>query len=360
MSESIPALRPQGAGRLRYPQITPGLIFTGCISLCAIEAGKMPGVAAWGAGTLTLAIVAGIIIGNTLYPWLHSRCDPGVQWAKQYLLRLGIILYGFQISFQEIMDIGLSGLIIGLLTLTSTLLLAGLLGRKVFKLDRQTWLLIGAGSSICGAAAVLATAPVVKASSDKIAVAVSTVVIFGTAAMFLYPAIYRLDLYYSGSFFNPQTFGVYLGSTTHEVAQVVAAGHAIGPLTESTAVIAKMLRVMMLAPFLLILSFCLRKDRRIDDDRQPRRFAVVPWFALLFIAATALNSWHLLPREAVHELNLLDTWLLAMAMCAMGLTTRLSAIHHAGARPLLLGLLLFIWLIAGGGAINLAVQYGLS
>lgn len=131
-------------------------------------------------------------------------------------------------------------------------------GQKVFGLDRHTSWLIGAGSSICGAAAVLATEPVVKAEASKVTVAVATVVIFGTIAIFLYPAMYPLLAHW----FSPETYGIYIGSTMHEVAQVVAAGHAINPDAENAAVIAKMLRVMMLAPFLILpphaLNSCLR------------------------------------------------------------------------------------------------------
>lgn len=121
----------------------------------------------------------------------------------------------------------------------------------MFGLDKHTSWLIGAGSSICGAAAVLATEPVVKAEASKVTVAVATVVIFGTVAIFLYPAIYPL----MSQWFSPETFGIYIGSTVHEVAQVVAAGHAISPDAENAAVISKMLRVMMLAP----LSSCWRR-----------------------------------------------------------------------------------------------------
>ncbi|OWG05999.1 hypothetical protein B4U21_19605, partial [Klebsiella pneumoniae] len=133
---------------------------------------------------------------------------------------------------------------------SSTFFIACFLGQKVFGLDKHTSWLIGAGSSICGAAAVLATEPVVKAEASKVTVAVATVVIFGTIAIFLYPAMYPLLAHW----FTPETYGIYMGSTMHEVAQVVAAGHAVSPDAENAAVIAKMLRVMMLAPFLLFLA----------------------------------------------------------------------------------------------------------
>lgn len=142
-----------------------------------------------------------MVLGNTIYPHIWKSCDGGVLFAKQYLLRLGIILYGFRLTFSQIADVGISGIIIDVLTLSSTFLLACFLGQKVFGLDKHTSWLIGAGSSICGAAAVLATEPVVKAEASKVTVAVATVVIFGTVAIFLYPAIYPL----MSQWFSPET-----------------------------------------------------------------------------------------------------------------------------------------------------------
>ena len=203
----------------------PGLALSAVITGVALWGGSIPAVAGAGFSALTLAILLGMVLGNTIYPHIWKSCDGGVLFAKQYLLRLGIILYGFRLTFSQIADVGISGIIIDVLTLSSTFLLACFLGQKVFGLDKHTSWLIGAGSSICGAAAVLATEPVVKAEASKVTVAVATVVIFGTVAIFLYPAIYPL----MSQWFSPETFGIYIGSTVHEVAQVVAAGHAISP-----------------------------------------------------------------------------------------------------------------------------------
>lgn len=225
----------------------PGLALSAVVTGVALWGGSIPAVAGAGFSALTLAILLGMVVGNTVYPHIWKSCDGGVIFAKQHLLRLGIILYGFRLTFSQIADVGVSGIAIDVLTLSSTFLLACFIGQKIFGLDKQTSWLIGAGSSICGAAAVLATEPVVKAEASKVTVAVATVVIFGTLAIFLYPAMYPLVAHW----FSPETYGIYIGSTMHEVAQVVAAGHAINPEAENAAVIAKMLRVMMLAPFLI-------------------------------------------------------------------------------------------------------------
>lgn len=332
----------------------PGLLFITLMTFVFLQLASLPAVSRWGLGSLTLAMVGGALLGNTLYPWLQRYCDDGVNWSKHHLLRLGIVLYGFRLSLQHIASLGISGLIIDALVLTTTFILACYLGKTLFGLDDKTVYLIGAGSSICGAAAVLATAPTVKAEGDSVAIAVATVVIFGTIAMFLYPCLYHLTV--TGDYLpvSPQIFGVYIGSTVHEVAQVVAAGHSISPEVENTAVIGKMLRVMLLAPFLILLGGHLqRRNRSIETEKTPLAF---PWFAVGFIAVAGFNSLQWLPDTWLTVLNQIDNLLLAMAMGALGVTTRFSAVRRAGVKPLLLALLLFIWLIIGGAGINLGVN----
>lgn len=326
----------------------PGLILSLLVAGVALWAGNNPTISAAGFSALTLAILLGMMLGNTLYPRIDEHCNSGVIFAKQHLLRLGIILYGFRLTFAQIAEVGVSGLIIDALTLISTFALACFIGKKVFGLDRDTCWLIGAGSSICGAAAVLASEPVIKARAEKVTVAVATVVIFGTLAIFLYPALWPLLAHW----FSPESYGIYMGSTMHEVAQVVAAGHAVGPETESAAVIAKMLRVMMLAPFLIFLS---ARIKATSAKAQGGKITV-PWFAVLFILVAIFNSLSLLPASIVTFLVSLDTLLLAMAMAALGLTTHVSALKKAGVKPLLMALMLFVWLVVGGGGINLLVH----
>ncbi|VFS25899.1 YeiH family protein [Klebsiella pneumoniae] len=328
----------------------PGLALTAALTGAALWAGSFPAIAGAGFSALTLAILFGMVVGNTVYPKIWQPCDGGVIFAKQHLLRLGIILYGFRLTFAQIADVGVSGILIDVLTLSSTFFIACFLGQKVFGLDKHTSWLIGAGSSICGAAAVLATEPVVKAEASKVTVAVATVVIFGTIAIFLYPAMYPLLAHW----FTPENYGIYMGSTMHEVAQVVAAGHAVSPDAENAAVIAKMLRVMMLAPFLLFLAARVKQLTPAGNGEKSK--ITIPWFAIMFILVAVFNSFHLLPKAVVDMLVTLDTVLLAMAMAALGVTTHVSALKKAGAKPLLMALMLFVWLIVGGGAINVAIH----
>ena len=218
----------------------------------------------------------------------------------------------------------------------------------------------------------MAAEPVVRGRAEQVTVAVSTVVVFGTLAIFLYPAFYHLNTRYHLFAMSATAYGVYAGSTIHEVAQVVAAGRAVSDAAADTAVIAKMVRVMMLAPFLVILSAYLSRtdasrteaaanDRPLHaaqtaNPTQTARRIVIPWFALGFIAVAAVNSTAMLPRRMVGIAIDGDTVILAMAMAALGVTTHVSAIRTAGIKPLALAALLFAWLILGGGAINAGVS----
>lgn len=336
------------AMRNNMKQLGWGALLALAVALAANQASAYSLAAQAGLSALTLAIVFGMIIGNTVFHRFAVSCAAGVDFSKSRLLRIGIVLYGFRITYQQIAAIGWRGIVIDILVIALTFLLAVRLGTRVFKLDRETSMLIGAGSSICGAAAVLATEPVVQGQAHKVSVAVATVVIFGTIGMFLYPVLYtHLNL-------SEAAYGMYVGSTLHEVAQVVVAGKAVSEQAASTAVIEKMLRVMMLAPFLLILSSRIGAD---GAAQKGSRKITIPWFAVLFIFAAGINSLQVLPQWLVHWIVNVDTLLLAMAMAALGIRTHVGAVRQAGARPILLATVLFAFLIVGGYFINRAVTY---
>jgi uncharacterized integral membrane protein (TIGR00698 family) len=359
------AIKGRFAGRKKAAKAAPGIFLTGMIATLAIELAKSSWLQANGISALTLAIVLGMFIGNTIYPSLAAASAEGVKFSKQTLLRAGIILYGLRLTFQDIASVGIGGVVIDALVLSSTFALSWWAGTRLFGLDRKTAMLIGAGSSICGAAAVMAAEPVVRGRAEQVTVAISTVVVFGTVAIFLYPALYHLNTRYLLLSANPTAYGIFAGSTIHEVAQVVAAGRAITDAAANTAVITKMVRVMMLAPFLIILSTYLSRHPQ-DETSQPlgrppeKCGVIVPWFALGFVLVTALNSLISLPRLWVTTVINIDTFVLAMAMAALGVTTHVSAIRTAGIKPLLLAGLLFAWLIAGGLAINAGISALLS
>ena len=342
----------------------PGIFLTGAIAILATELAKSAWMQANGISALTLAIVGGMIAGNTFYPRISGYSARGVTFSKQILLRLGIILFGLRLTFQDIGQVGAVGVMIDAIVLSSTFALSCWAGTRLFGLNRRTAMLIGAGSSICGAAAVMATEPVVRGRAEEVCVAVSTVVAFGTLAIFVYPALYHLNDRMHWLSVTPFAYGIFTGSTVHEVAQVVAAGKAVADTAANTAVITKLVRVMMLAPFLVLLSAYL--SRNSEEAAAPTEAAaltspsqswrgVMPWFALGFIAVAGFNSLALLPHTFVSAAIDVDTLILATAMAALGISTQVSAIRAAGIKPLGLAALLFGWLILGGFAINTGV-----
>jgi len=335
------------------PRLLPGLLLAAVVAAAATAAGRVGALQSHGLSALTLAIAFGLVAGNLLPTPVLTVSAAGLDLARQRLLRAGIVLYGLRLTFQDIAHVGVAGVVVAATVLASTFALACVLGPRLFGLDRATSMLIGAGSAICGAAAVLATEPVVRGRPEQVAVAVATVVGFGSVAMFLYPALYHLL-----AAVHPvpsAAFGLWAGSTIHEVAQVVAAGHAMDPVAADTAVIAKMVRVMMLAPFLLALSAWVARSRGGAPGR-PRPPIAIPWFALGFVALAGLRSLEVLPAAVLAAADTLDLALLALAMAALGLTTRVAAMRAAGVAPLALGATLFAWLVIGGAAIGAAVQ----
>ncbi|MHB8354966.1 MAG: YeiH family protein, partial [Burkholderiales bacterium] len=322
----------------------PGLLLVAGASLVIMGLANLPLVQHSGLGALTIAIVLGMVLGNTLFPRVAHACGSGVDYSKSTLLRLGVVFYGFRITFLQIASVGWSGALTDLLMIALTFGLTLLIGIYWLKMDRDTVILIGAGSSICGAAAVLAAEPVVRGQAHKVSVAIATVVVFGTLSMFMYP------LLYSHLGFSERVYGLYVGSTVHEVAQVVAAGKAVSDLATSNAVIEKMLRVMMLSPFLILLSLGL--SRISGGAAHPRQAPAIPWFAVWFVAVSGFNTLNWVPRPVVEAIVQLDLFLLTMAMFALGLRTSASALRQAGLKPLLLAGILFLFLSVGGYWIN--------
>lgn len=368
MHTSRPVSRSASTRGISVPRLQhwlPGLALSAAIALAAIRLGELPWLQAHGLSALIVAILLGIVLGNTVYPHIGAQCGPGVAAAKQTLLRAGIVVYGFRLTFHDVGHVGTAGIVIDALVLTSTFALSLFVGRRMLGLDRDTAVLIGAGSAICGAAAVMATEPIVKARAEKVTVAVSTVVVFGTLAIALYPLLYQWNLHWHPDWrllpTDASGFGIYIGSTVHEVAQVLAAARTIDPQAADSAVIAKLVRVMMLAPFLLALSLWMRRDSSAvqqSDGHHPSHRdgkaarVTIPWFAFAFLAVVGLNTVAPLSPALRADAIDIDTWLLTMAMAALGLTTHLSAIRRAGIKPLILAALLFGWLIAGGALIN--------
>lgn len=319
-----------------------GILLIALFSCSAFYLADIPFIKSLSLSPLIVGILLGMLYANSLRNRLPETWVPGIKFCSKQLLRTGIVLYGFRLTFQSVVEIGLSAIVIDTLIVAGTILLGLLLGR-LLKMDRDLALLTATGSAICGAAAVLGAEPVVKAQPHKTAVAVSTVVIFGTLSMFLYPALWR-----AGAFdLTPEQMGLYTGSTLHEVAHVVGAGNAMGSAIADPAVIVKMIRVILLAPVLLIMSLLLARAAKGAKEGTGGKITI-PWFAFGFLAVIGFNSLSLLPRGVVDAVNYADNFLLTMAMTALGAETNFDKFRQAGAKPFLLAALLYLWLFAGG------------
>ncbi|MBC8601632.1 YeiH family putative sulfate export transporter [Parabacteroides acidifaciens] len=327
-----------------------GILLIALFSCSAFYIAEFPFVKNLSFSPLIVGIILGMIYANSLRNHLPETWVPGILFCTKQVLRAGIVLYGFRLTFQSVVAIGLPAILIDTIIVTATIFIGLFVGR-LMKMDRDLALLTSTGSAICGAAAVLGAEPVVKSEPHKTAVAVSTVVIFGTLSMFIYPAMYRsgiLDL-------TPEQMGLYTGSTLHEVAHVVGAGNAMGKEISDTAIIVKMIRVMMLAPVLVIMSLALARTavKAVSNGVKGAGVAkrgkiTIPWFAFGFLAVIGFNSFDLLPHAVVDGINNVDTFMLTMAMTALGAETSIEKFKKAGAKPFILAAVLYIWLLGGG------------
>ena len=310
-----------------------GVLLMALFACAAFYIGDMRFAKALSFSPMIVGIILGMLYANSLRNNLPETWTPGIVFCSKRILRFGIILYGFKLTFQDITAVGLPAIIIDAIVVTVTILLGSIA------------LLTACGSAICGAAAVMGVDGAIRPKPYKTAVAVATVVIFGTLSMFFYPVLYR-----SGVFDLPaQQMGIFAGSTIHEVAHVVGAGNAMGSEISDSAIIVKMIRVMMLVPVLLVIAFFVAKDVAKREGAEGKKNKIqVPWFAIMFLLVICFNSLNLLPEEVVKGIVTLDTFLLTMAMTALGAETSIDKFKKAGFKPFLLAAIIYCWLIGGG------------
>ena len=328
-----------------------GFLVIAALSLAAWYISLLPAVKALSFSSLIIGILLGMLYANTLRRRQPSSWDGGIKFCSKRMLRLGIILYGFRLTFQDVVAVGPKAVLIDCIVVVVTLLLGVWLGRRL-GLDRETTLMTSTGSAICGAAAVLGAEPIAKGKPHQTAVAVSTVVIFGTLSMFLYPIMYRMGL---SGVLDTQQMGVYTGSTLHEVAHVVGAGNAMGSEIATDSLIVKMVRVMLLVPVLIAMSWLLsRRGGAVAEKRSIN----VPWFAFIFLLMIAVNSgmhsafdgeaWF---ATTLKVTEVVSTFMLTLAMTALGSDTSIDKFRQAGAKPFYLAGALYVWLVVGGFAL---------
>jgi uncharacterized integral membrane protein (TIGR00698 family) len=333
-----------------------GVLLIALFSMSAFYIAQFQWVKNLSLSPLIVGIILGMIYANSLRNFIPDTWVPGIKFCTKRILRVGIILYGFRLTLQQVFDVGMSAFVVDCIIICGTIFL-GILFGKLYKMDSDTALMTSTGSAICGAAAVLGAEPVVKCEAHTTAVAVSTVVIFGTLSMFLYPIAYRSGILS----LSPEQMAIYTGSTLHEVAHVVGAGNAMdatGALhIADQATITKMIRVMLLAPVLVIMSIALARVRsRKNATGKSKGKITVPWFAFGFLGIIILNSLlgacSFIPADGLKSctdaINSFDTFLLTMAMTALGTETSFDKFRQAGAKPFYLAGTLYVWLIVGG------------
>ena len=336
--------------KFQLPSI-PGLLLIVLFAAVATALSTLPFFQHLSLSPLVVGILIGIVFANTLGRYLPEEWRSGLKFCSKRILRIGIIFFGFRLTLADVAQVGLSAVALDIFIVCSTIGL-GLLVGKWLNMDKETTLLTSSGSAICGAAAVLGAEATLKSEAYKTAVAVSTVVLFGTLSMFLYPVLYR-----NGFFpLSPHEMGLYTGSTVHEVAHVVGASNAMGKEVAEVAVIVKMIRVILLVPVLLVFSWSARS--RSENVAPDQRRLVVPWFALLFLLAIALNTLLSLSPAVTEPIKTVDNFALTMAMTALGCETTIDKFRQAGWRPFVLALVLYLWLVFGGLLAVKALSWG--
>lgn len=271
---------------------------------------------------LLVAILLGVLVANTvrLPPAIH----PGLAVASKHVLRLGIVLLGLQVSLQAIAGLGVGMVAVVVAVVVGGLVVTEYAGRALGVVPSQR-ALIGAGFSICGAAAVAAVEGVVEDKAEEdVVTALALVVLFGTLMIPLIPLS-------AGAFgLDAATAGAWAGGSIHEVAQVVAAGGIIGGAALQTAVVVKLARVLMLAPVVMWFGW---RSRRAGAGPMAGRPPLMPLFVAGFLAAVAFRSTGLVPVDVLEVLKIAQTLLLAAAMFALGCGVRFATLRGVGGRP---------------------------
>ena len=314
----------------------PGLMLCVGIAGLAFAAKSLSGMSA--VSPMVAAIVIGMIVGNIYRP--GSLFRPGLTLAIRPFLRAGIVLVGFQITLGEIVDLGAMTAFVVIVTMASAFY--AILGVGLFlRVPKPLTEVIAAGTSVCGASAIIAAAPAARASDEDVAYALATVTLFGTLSLLAFPIVGRLVG------LDPTSFGIWAGATIHEVGQVSATAFQAGDVAGQTGMIAKLLRVALLAAVIFALVLRRRVEDRGSDEPAATR-PPFPTYVLLFMACVGLNSLLPVPAPLIETARMGSVALMTMALAAMGLMTDVRALAACGVRPLCLGLFGWVFISAMG------------
>ena len=334
------ASRPRRAGR-RAQSIAPGLALALAVAAVATVVGRYVPLI----GSAVPGAVIGTVIAIVVKP--GARFAPGVKWASTFVLQCSVVLLGAQLSIAEAARVGVSSLPVMFGTLAICLAGAWLYGR-LLGIPGDLRALIGVGTGICGGSAIAAVSPVIEAASADVAYAISTIFLFNIAAVLVFPLLgHALGM-------SQQSFGLFAGTAVNDTSSVVATATTYGTAATSHAVVVKLVRTLMIIPICLGLAALTGRKRqrpviatspaaRASARMSPRRaIKLVPWFLIGFVLVAAVNSCGIIPAGAHSPLEHASVFLVSIALSAIGLSTNVAALRKAGARPLILGAVLWI------------------
>lgn len=314
----------------RAGEIWPGLLLCVGIAALATAMGSVIPLV----GSAIPAVIIGVIIAVGRRP--AGRLVPGIGYSGKFVLQLAVALLGTQLSLASIVKVGAESLPVMLSSLAVCLIGAWLIGRAL-RIERDILTLIGVGTGICGASAIAAVSPIIKAKSHDISYAISTVFLFNILAVLIFPTIgHALGM-------TPHSFGLFAGTAVNDTSSVVAAASVFSTAALGFAVVVKLVRTLMIIPISVTLA--VMEGRRNGDDERltPRRvFTLIPWFLVGFLIMAGITSTGVLPESVASGANTMSVFLVATALAGIGLSTDLKAIRTAGFRPLLLGAILSI------------------
>ncbi|MDF2632663.1 MAG: hypothetical protein K0Q85_1259 [Caproiciproducens sp.] len=303
---------------------------------------KLPGIAlaaliavpAWMIGSKFPIIgspVIGILLGMLLAFWKRpEKLESGIAYTSKKLLQYSIILLGFDMNLFTIVKVGGQTIILMAFTLTATFLTAFLLG-EFLKVDKNTNILIGVGTTICGGSAIAATAPVIRAKDEEVARSISTIFLFNVIAAFLFPFLgHMLNM-------SDYQFGLWAGTAVNDTSSVVAAGYTFSDAAGNLAIVVKLTRTLMIIPVTLVLALHTSKKEVHAGGTDYKLSKIFPWFVLGFVAASVISTFLPLP-EGVGKLAVqIGKFVIVMAMAAIGLNTNITKLVKDGWKPILLG-----------------------
>ncbi|NEW05974.1 YeiH family putative sulfate export transporter [Paenibacillus sp. SYP-B3998] len=284
-------------------------------------------------GQLVIAIMLGIIWRAVI--GVPQRAMTGIAFSTKKLLRYGIILLGMRLNLIDIYHAGPKVLAIAVINIVFTLFVVyGI--TKLFKVEKRLGILTACGTAICGAAAVVAISPQIKASDDETAIGAATVAILGTIFTLLYTFLYPvLGLTAKG-------YGIYSGATLHEVAHVIAAAAPGGQDSVDLAVIVKLSRVALLVPVAIVIGiWANRMERKDNPDAQKTSWKSIPipWFIFGFLAMSGINTLGIIPISVSNQLIVIAYLLIAMAMAGLGLNVDIVTFRRLGMKSFAAGLI---------------------